>query len=437
MINALNAKIMMHIKINVIGLYHRLISSDFAANVSETFATRILLIGIGLLTSVTIARILGPDGRGLYAVVIATSAIGVQFGNLGLHASNTYFVARDRALLPALIGNTLVIGFILGGLGSALLFCILSLWPSFAPVNGLLLALAMISIPFGLSYMLLQNILIGLYKVRIYNVAELIIKIFGLILIWIIIYSKWVSVETLAISGIMTVVVGISWILCILFKDLSSIPMPSFNLFKDTIRYGLKAYIAGLFGFLIIKIDLLLVNSILGAEQTGYYSIAVAIADMIYILPVIVGTILFSKLSAMLSDYEKWKCAKETAVVVGIIMIFLNSVAALIAYPVVLLLYGNAFLPAVPSFIWLMPAIFFLSINTILMNFFASRGMPAITVYSPLVSTIANVILNLKLIPLWGIVGASVASTISYGLMLIFSLIYIYFWSDIRVHPDF
>ena len=61
----------------------------------ETYATRILLIGIGLVSAVIVARLLGPQGRGIYAVAAATGALGVQFGNLGLHTSNIYFVARD------------------------------------------------------------------------------------------------------------------------------------------------------------------------------------------------------------------------------------------------------------------------------------------------------------------------------------------------------
>ena len=52
----------------VAGRVRRALESDFVRKVLETFATRILLIGIGLATSVLIARILGPEGRGLFAV---------------------------------------------------------------------------------------------------------------------------------------------------------------------------------------------------------------------------------------------------------------------------------------------------------------------------------------------------------------------------------
>jgi Na+-driven multidrug efflux pump len=59
------------------------------------------------------------------------------------------------------------------------------------------------------------------------------------------------------------------------------------------------------------------------------------------------------------------------------------------------------------------------------MNYFASTGMPPITVYSPGAAAVLNVLLNLKLIPSLGIVGASVASTVAYGMMLAISLVYL------------
>jgi Na+-driven multidrug efflux pump len=60
------------------------------------------------------------------------------------------------------------------------------------------------------------------------------------------------------------------------------------------------------------------------------------------------------------------------------------------------------------------------------MNYFASIGMPMIVVYSPGMATILNIVLNMKLTPLLGIVGTSISSVIAYGLMMIFSLVYIY-----------
>lgn len=413
------------IKLWFMAYLRRMLASDFVRKVAETFATRVFLIGIGLITSVIVARVLGPEGRGLYAVAAAIGAIGAQFGNLGLHASNTYYVAKDRSLLPALVGNTIVVSFAFGGGGAFAAWIVFSVWPDLAPVNGFLLFIALVWVPFGLAYMLLQNLLLGLQEVRTYNVIQLTTKILCVCLIALIIAFNLTGVETVFSAGLVSVLISFLWALWRLKPHLHKAPLPSFDLFKKNIRYGLKAYLAAFFAFLVLRIDLLMVKYMLGPEQAGYYSIAATMADMIYMLPVAIGTILFPKLSALADAGKKWEFTKKVSYVVGCLMLILVVVAVLPAEPVTGFLYGKAFLPAVPPFIWLMPAILLLSVNTVLMNYFASIGMPSIVVYSPGTATLLNIVLNIYLIPAWGCVGAAWSSIAAYGTMLIFSLLYI------------
>lgn len=413
------------IKSRLTAYWRRMFASDFVRKVAETFATRVLLIGIGLITSVIVARILGPEGRGLYAVAAAISVIGVQFGNLGLHASNTYYVVKDRSLLPALVGNTLVVSFAFGGGGAFAAWILFSLWPDLAPVNGFLLIIALTWVPFGLAYMLMQNLLLGLQEVRAYNVVELTTKILSVCLITVVIAFNLTSVETVFSAGLVSLFISFLWALYLLKSHLHKIPLPSLLLFKENIRYGLKAYIAAFFAFLVLRIDLLMVKSILGSEQAGYYSIATTMADMVFMLPVVIGTILFPKLSALSNVRRKWELTKKVLCGVGCLMLVLVVAAVFLAKPVTGFLYGKAFLPAVPAFIWLMPAILLLSLNTIMMNFFASIGMPSIVVYSPGTAALLNIVLNIYLIPVRGCVGAAWSSIAAYGMMLAFSFLWI------------
>jgi len=90
-------------------LWRAAMGTELRRNVVETYGTRLFVVTLTFATAVVIARDLGPAGRGFYAVAIAVGAIGVQLSNLGLHLSNTYHVAKNQALLPALIGNTLAV----------------------------------------------------------------------------------------------------------------------------------------------------------------------------------------------------------------------------------------------------------------------------------------------------------------------------------------
>lgn len=408
-----------------LAFWRRVRQSDFVYNTVSTFGTRLLLIGIGLITSVIIARILGPEGRGAYAAAMAVVGIGVQFGNLGLHASNTYYVSHDRTLLSQLVSNTLVISLGLGGLGVSIAWLVFFIWPSIAPLQGYLLVFALLWIPIGLADLLLQNLLLGIYEIRIYNIIALLTKILAATLLIGVILINRSSVEIVFITGFIAALVSCVWTLSRLVANGSQPTLPSLEIFYRGIRYGFKAYLAAFFGFMVLRVDLLMVKQMLGVELAGYYSIAANMIDMIYMLPVVAGTLLFPKLSAMSSEHEKWFLTKNIAVGVTLGVSILVLFAGILAKPVVLLLYGQEFLPSVPAFIYLLPAIVAMSINTIFMNYFAALGMPMITVYSPGVAALANILLNLWLIPAYGIIGASISSVVAYFLMLLFSSIYI------------
>jgi O-antigen/teichoic acid export membrane protein len=404
-----------------VGFYRKMTTSDFVQNVAETLVTRILLIGIGVITSVIVTRILGPHGRGLYAVALLVGAMGVQFGNLGLHASNTYSAARDRSLVPALVGNSVIISFAFGIIWSICAWAFFKSYPHWAPVQNPLLALALSYIPIGLAYMLLQNLLIGIQKVRTYNKIELVAAILNVGITCLLILLRAVYVETIFSSALIVMVISFLWVLFYLKKHLNFSFTSSYPLFKDNIRYGLKAYFAALFAFLVIRVDLLMVKYILGPEQAGYYSVAVGLGDLVFMLPVIIGTILFPKLSALSSRQERWKLTRTLTLLTALVMLILVASASVLAKSIIPLLYGLAFLPAVPAFQCLMPGIFFLGIEVVVVQFINSMGFPIHVVYIWGFSTLLNIAMNLYAIEKYGIIGAAIVSSISY--LIVFALI--------------
>lgn len=404
----------------------RVRGSDFIQKILETFVTRVLLIIVGLVTSVITARILGPERRGLLAAGVAVLMILYQFSTMGLHAANTYYVSRERSLLPLLVGNSVLIGGVVGGGASIITAIIFTLKPELAPVTGMILFWALITVPVDLTNLLLQNILLGVYDIRAFNIIQFASKISNVGLILLVVALSWVSVESLLFLNFLTAVMGLSWSVWRIKRYLTQPPHASFTLLKKHIRYGMSAYFAALFSFMVLRADLLMVKYILGAEQLGYYALAATMGDMIYMLPVTVGTILFPRLSAMSSHQEKQAFTFRIAGIFGAVMLGLIGVALLLAHPAVRFLYGDEFLPAVPAFYWLTIGLWFLSVNTIFSNYFAAIGMPPVTIYSPAFASILNVGANLYFTRRWGITGTALASTIAYASMLLVSLVYIY-----------
>jgi len=401
--------------------FRRIVHSDFVHKVVEMLATRIALILIGLITSVIVTRILGPHGRGLYAVALLVGTLGVQFGNLGLHASNTYSVARDRGLLPTLVGNTLIMSFAFGSSLFMGAWAFFKYYPHWAPIQGLLLALALSYIPFGLAYLLLQNLLLGIQEVRTYNKIELTAAILNVGITCVLIVFRAVYVETIFFSVLIVMAISFLWLLFYFKQRFHFSFTPSYALFQGNIRYGLKAYFAALFAFLVIRVDLLMVQYILGPDQAGYYSIAIGLSDLVFMLPVIFGTILFPKVSALPTRQERWELTKDVALLTGLVMLILVVSISLIAKPLIPLLYGRAFSPAVPAFQWLMPGIFFLGIEVVIVQFLNSMGFPIRVVYIWGFATLLNIGMNLFVIEKYGIIGAAVVSSLSY--LIVFALI--------------
>jgi O-antigen/teichoic acid export membrane protein len=95
------------------------------------------------------------------------------------------------------------------------------------------------------------------------------------------------------------------------------------------------------------------------------------------------------------------------------------AIAAVFAQPMIELLYGKAFAPTAPAFLWLLPGLVLLSANTILMNYFAAVGFPRAVMLVLPIALVINIAANIWLLPPLGIVGASAASTIAYGAMFV------------------
>jgi O-antigen/teichoic acid export membrane protein len=392
-----------------------LLASDFLQKVAETFATRVVLLVVGLFTSIIVTRALGPSGRGLYGVALAVSGIGIQLTNLGLHASNTYLVAQNRSLLGTLIANSVFISFVPIGFGVGLVYLAFQILPHIAPLHETLLFLALAWIPLGLAYMLGQNLLLGIQEVRAYNQIEILLRLVAVVLTGLIILGGRVSPENIFSVSLITACLGLILVLRHLKSSHPFRLSLSYRLFKDNILYGFRAYIAAFLPFLVLRVDLLIVESIKGSTQAGYYSLAATLTDMLYLLPATVGAILFPKLSAMQSVREKWDFAKKVSFGVWGAMLPIIGTALLLVSPAIRIMYGARFLAAVPSSRILFVAIFFYAANTVLNLFLASLGYPTWTLVIWSGGVVMNVVLNLLFVPSFGIQGAAWNSLLTYA----------------------
>src|SRR5687768_7562341 len=145
----------------------------FVSGVVLTFGTRLLMLAGVFGSGVIVARWLGEEGFGTFAVLNVAVALAVQIGSAGLPSANTFFLARDRAMFGPIFANALVFALVVG---STLTVAVLGLnWlrPSlFGAVSTQLLAAAAVSIPFQLLILLGLNILLAIDRIRQLNLFD-------------------------------------------------------------------------------------------------------------------------------------------------------------------------------------------------------------------------------------------------------------------------
>jgi len=391
-------------------------AATFARQAGATYATRLASVIIGLGTAVAVARALGPEGRGAFAAAMAISALGIQFANLGLSTSNIYYAARDKAHVPQLIGNSLAAS---GAFGLAIILIFIGVrwgFGAFDDLNGLLLVGALAWIPIGLCYLLLTSILLGVRQIYLLNVAELSLRAMTLVLIAIAIFifnersPESLFFVALAIQSIVTIAV-----LSKLWQTSRGILVSLSSLFSQT-PYALKSYLALLFGFILLKIDLLMVQDISGNAEAGQYSIAVSISDIVFILPATLSQILFPHLAGDPDPRNRLRATLRMIWHAGWILAVLTAAIWVVAPFAIPILFGESFSPSVPMVQVLLVAVYFLGLNTFLSNYFMAEGLPWPAIWVWVVAVGINVALNVVWIPTFGGIGAAYASLVAYML---------------------
>src|SRR4029077_12618118 len=211
---------------------------------------------------------------------------------------------------------------------------------------------------------------------------------------------------------LLSVALSFLWVLWHLRRVSTEPLVLSLDVFRQSIRIGMNAYMVLFFSFLVLRIDLLMVKHMLGATQAGYYSISQVLSENTMMFPVVVGQLLLPKLSATKERGEKLRVANKAVLVTAALMFPAVLIGAWVASPIISVAFGRQFLPAVSPFVWLMPGIYFLGIEIVMVQLLNSEGFPPIIAAAWVVDTIVNIGLNLWAIPRYGITGASIVSSV-------------------------
>ena len=115
------------------------------------------------------------------------------------------------------------------------------------------------------------------------------------------------------------------------------------------------------------------------------------------------------------------------------IMSIMAVIAVFLARPVVLFLWGPEYEQVTYVLYSILWGIVIYPFYRFLVEYFASEKKLEIGIFAAFIGIVSNVVANIYLIPRYGIVGAGVASSISYTMLSLILLIFFHHYTKIRV----
>lgn len=402
-------------------------SINLSKNIFISASSRIAVMALAFFTSLISTRFLGVELKGQYSYLITISSFAWLLLDLGISKTYPYLIRKepqrkDILFTWSLLQAVLEFSFLCGvGLTLTPLF---TRWLRFGFTMPIVLLTAG-AIAFTKLALALQMYFVSQDKVK-QNSAIQILQGFSMLMLLICGYLFFHQSDRLIYVLISYNVTQLISIACYAGPQLFTRFWRGFEL-RFVIRsysLGWKVFLSSIFITLLIRFDVILIRRFLGFEHLGIYAVAANIVDMLQMASNLVGTLLLVKLSDVELDEEKWVILKRVLIVFFFLLGAANLGFVLVGRPLVILMYGVPFAPVYNVYLWLIPASFGLSFGSLFNTYLWSKGFPLATVLLPFAALTTNIGLNIWLIPMMGITGAALATSVSYMMFFVSILLY-------------
>jgi len=377
-----------------------------------------------MASSILTARLIGPEGKGNFELLLATTSLLTITLGFSLPSGVTFVVARRRANLHSLTLGLTYIALLKGLLSVGTLYALghTSYLSSFLPNDAKHWYIAGIS--FYVFLIALSNfwtaILIGSGEISQANKYSLFAQIFQLTLLFvlaILLYTmgNQISVPVLFQIKVLTSIVLSIFLLRTIFISVS---IPDYNTsgIREAIYYAIPCYFANLAQFINYRLDIFIVGFFSGPKSVGLYALATSITELIWLSSNSAAAVLLPKIAASHDDLSKTTHTAQMCRLALWTSVLSSLFLALFAGKVLPWMYGEAFRQSVAPLLWLLPGVVAFSTVNILAAYIAGIGKPGLNFLVSLTGVFVTITLDFILIPYLDITGAAIASSVSYSI---------------------
>jgi O-antigen/teichoic acid export membrane protein len=392
--------------------------NKYFRNTSWPFVARIISLAVSFVVSTYVARYLGPANYGELSYSVSFINIFSFIASLGIDQ----VIYRDFIKFPEkrgeYVGTALVLKFIAGLV--ATVFCI---------VFGYITSRQDVS--FTLITILAFTFVFNSFSIIIYEFqAQVESK-----------YPSLVSIADTVVLNILKVIVvienkGVIYLAIILLfepiliaglliyyrtKRIGSIRTWVYNktIAKTLLKDSFPLIFSAAFSLIYGRIDQVLIKNMIDAQSVGLYGAAVQLTEVWYLVPnILVGSFFPAIVNAKAISENEY--VKRLGWLSGILLFIAVAIAlptTFIAPFVMNLVFGAAFVAGstvLQIYIWSNIGTFLANIAT---SYLINENMRFTVFVSSCVGMVVNVVLNLILIPHYGIEGSAFATLISYSLI--------------------
>jgi O-antigen/teichoic acid export membrane protein len=408
-------------------------------NIFYTFLAQIPIQLFGIISGVFIARMIGPEGKGVLAIYQANAQLLTVFFSLSFGNVLSYFIPSGKLKVEKMLGMSLIILFF--GAICILLLTLLFYYTDFRSylfpskcssflyvmwifLYSVLSIVNIIAAGFfqGLKLFLLIN------RISVFN-SVLNLLFFGVL--FAIYHFNYFNVTfhiLLFCLLILTLINTLQFILPF-FTVVKVIPDFKISLrdeMKPIFSFAFHTHLALFINFFNGRLSLWILNYYLNEVAIGLFSLATNLIVIFNMISAPIGNILMPFLS---SENEKnknemfYKYSKINCTVLFGIAIFSFFISILI----IPLIYGVEFSDSVLLFQILLPGILLSSVTRLLAVYIAASNKQVYNLYPTIVGFFANVFLSFFLIKYYGLIGAAIAGSLTYILSCMVTMYYVHY----------
>ncbi|MBU0741837.1 polysaccharide biosynthesis C-terminal domain-containing protein [bacterium] len=386
-------------------------------------ASRLVQAGLSAASGLLIARALGPEGQGLYALTITVVLFVAALANGGLGLAAVPDLRGGRVPLGRMLLAQMswlgVAGLVLGVLG-------VIAWRSGFDVaaqvhlgwNARIAAYALVGTLALLAFDILFYDLLARGRLLTGPTVNLCRALLHLGLL-----VSLLAGDRLDLGGAVSVYAAAQGLAAlaalVVLARLAGRREPAVaeslpGLVIRILRAGWLGQLSAVASLLHLRLDLALVAAWHGAGAVGIYAVAVLVGELLWLLPGALQPLLVYASSDEQADSPRDEIAAR-AVRLGVLT---TAAAALVlsalAHPLLRLLFGEDFAAAAAPLRALLPGIVVFSAGSVLAGDFIGRGRPVWNAQASGVTVAVNILAGVALIPRWAETGAAWASTIAY-----------------------